>query len=357
MKGLVITYKGIEETAAIEIKELIKAHCIIEEGCIIFDFKKLSELFLLYFKSQSADRIMLLSGSFQFEERKDLFNKLGIFINKDISKNRFFQIPMNFKVECIRIGKHDFKSFGVEDKSREFIAQNTTHNITQKTYSDIPDNTTDIVYLIYIIENKCYIGIDFVGFDLYKRKYKVFAHPDSLRATIAYTLVRESGFRKNDIMVDPFLRDGVLAIEAAIYSFRYSFRLVKTPKIHCFTKSIKWLENSKKNATYAGVESMINFNKIEIDRMELKFDEESVDRIITYPLISKRLPLEDIYNEFFYQSFHILKKRGTLALICSNADILKKYSSRHNFVLTKQKYITIGSRLLNILVFKKNANL
>ena len=51
MKGLAITSKGIEDTAAAEIKELINAKCKTEESCVVFDFRKFEDLCLLCYKS------------------------------------------------------------------------------------------------------------------------------------------------------------------------------------------------------------------------------------------------------------------------------------------------------------------
>ena len=73
MKGLVITSKGIEDAAALEIKELISAECKAEEGCVIFDFKDYKDLCLLCYKSQSADRVLYLIGNFGFENFFDDF--------------------------------------------------------------------------------------------------------------------------------------------------------------------------------------------------------------------------------------------------------------------------------------------
>mgnify|MGYP001589637538 CR=1 FL=1 len=72
MKGLAITSKGIEETASIEIKQLINADCEVYNGCVIFNFKEFRDLCLLCYKSQSIDRALHLIGNFQFKNLNEV---------------------------------------------------------------------------------------------------------------------------------------------------------------------------------------------------------------------------------------------------------------------------------------------
>src|SRR3989344_6890400 len=221
MKGLAITSKGIEDTASTEIKELIRAECKIEEACIVFDFKKFEDLCLLCYKSQSVDRIVYLIGELEFHNFHEEFEK---FLKKaDIAG--WIKKYKNFKVECSRTGKHDFKSVDAETQFAKFILnkyKNEEPRFNLKEY--------DIIFFIYIINDKLYFGVDFAGFELNKRLYKIFLHPGSLRGTVAYALIRESGFQKKESMLDPFSRDGVVVIESAFYSNDFPVNYFKKDK-------------------------------------------------------------------------------------------------------------------------------
>src|SRR3989344_5646585 len=117
MKGLAITSKGIEDTASAEIKELIKAKCKIEESCVLFDFKKFEDLCLLCYKSQSVDRIIYLINEFKFH---DFHEEFGKFLDEaDFAE--WIKKYKNFKVECLRVGKHDFKSVDAETQFAKLI--------------------------------------------------------------------------------------------------------------------------------------------------------------------------------------------------------------------------------------------
>lgn len=370
MEGLVVTSKGIEETAFMEIKELINADCKAEEGCVIFDFKNLSDLCLLCYKCQSADRVICLIGSLEFKNFFGEFEKFILELNFD----EWLGKAKKFKVECIRSGLHDFKSVDVEKKAGEFIAKSKNKKVGIKDY--------EIIFLIYIVNNKCYFGIDFAGFELNKRDYKIFLHPSSLRGTIAYALVRESGFGKKEVMLDPFSRDGVISIEAAFYANDFPLKYYNKDKfaflklklgidfekffadidkkagkfktdIYSYDYLFKYVDYSKKNAKIAGVGKFINFSRVELEWLDVKFRKDSVDRIITNPPASKNSSMDKIYNEFFYQSKYILKKDGVVALISQMPDFVKRHAEKHDFTAIKEKDVWSGKQLLKIITFKK----
>ena len=345
MKGLVITSKGIEETASLEVKDLINANCKIEKGCVAFDFKNFRDLCLLCYKCQSADRVLYLIGSFEF---KNFFEDFEIFIKK-IEFDKWINESKKFKVECIREGTHGFNSVDVGTKTAKLILKKSkSKKIDMKNY--------EVIFLVYIIDDKCYFGVDFAGFELNKRAYKIFLHPNSLRGTIAYALVRGSGFEKKEVMLDPFSRDGVIAIEAAFYAadFPYNYykkdkfaflklkigidfekffgeadKKIKKPKagIYAYDHLFKYVDYSRKNAKIAGVDKHINFSRVELEWLDIKFKKESVGRIITNPPTSKNANLDRIYNEFFYQCGYILKNKGTVALITRIPDFVKGVKS------------------------------
>ena len=371
MKGLAITSKGIESIVAMEIKELINNNYKIEESCVIFDFKDFKDLCLLCYKALSVDRVIYLLDKFEF---KSFFEDLKIFIEK-LNFNEWLRYK-KFKIECIRLGTHNFKSIDAEEKATELIFKKSN----KKIKFDVKDY--EIIFLLYIVNNNCYFGIDFAGFELNKRSYKIFLHPNSLRGTIAYALVRECDFKKKDVMLDPFSRDGVIPIEAALYANNFPVNYYKRDKfaflklklnidfdglfknidkkinksktnIYSYDHLFKYVDYSKKNAKIAGVDKNINFSRVELEWLDIKFKKESVDSIVTNPPSSKNTNLGKIYNEFFYQAEYILKKNGLIALISKMPESIKKHAEKHNFIITKEKDVWSGEQQLKIMIFKK----
>ena len=371
MKGLVIASKGIEDIAALEVKELINAHCKVDECAAVFEFKDFEDLCLLCYKSQAADRVLYLAGSFAF---RNFFEELQKFV-EEIKFDEWVNKCRTFKVECTRIGQHGFKSVDAEAKVAEIL-------LKKHKGKKIDVRNPEIIFFAYIVGNKCYFGIDFAGFELNKRAYKIFLHPNSLRGTIAYALVRESGFGKKETMLDPFSRDGVVAIETAFYATgfplnyykkeKFAFlklglvdfeklfanidkKAIKKPKagLHSFDHLFKYVDYSRKNAKIAGIDKCINFSRVELEWLDIKFKKESVDTIITSLPSSKNANLDKIYNEFFYQSEFILKKKGAIALITKIPDFVKKHAEKHSFIVAGEKAVWSGEQMLSIIVFKK----
>ncbi len=371
MKGLAITSKGIEDIAALEIKGLIGAKCEIKETCAIFDFKKFEDLCLLCYKAQSVDRILYLLGDFEFDNFFiDFKNHIEALRFDDwINKSR------NFKVECTRLGTHNFKSVDAEEKAVQYIkSKNKNFRFNIKS--------PDIIFFAYIFGNKCYFGVDFAGLELNKRSYKIFLHSNSLRGTIAYALIKESGFEKENVMLDPFSRDGVISIEAALYAADFPVNYYKKdkfaflrlnlgidyekffrnidkkpgktkPQIYSFDHMFKFVDYSKKNAKIAGVDKQINFSRVELEWLDIKFKKESVDRIISGLPSSKNINLEKIHNEFFYQAEFILKRDGKIAIITKQPDFAKNKAEKYKFAVLKEKKVWSGEQPLSIVIFER----
>ena len=370
MKGLAITSKGIEDIAAAEIKELTGAKCKAEECAVSFEHRNFEDLCLLCYKCQSADRILHLIGEFEF---KNFFEELEIFIEK-IKLEEWISKCRKFRVECIRMGNHDFKSIDAEAKVAELFLKNKGKKLGMRD--------PDIIFFVYIVNSKCYFGVDFAGFELNKRAYKIFLHSNSLRGTIAYALVRESGFGKNETMLDPFSRDGVIIIEAALHAANFPLnyykkekfafsklnlidsdklfadadrKIARKPKakLYSFDYMFKHVGYSRKNAKIAGVDKQINFSRVELEWLDIKFRKEAVDRIVTNLPSSKNANLDKIYNEFFYQAEYILKRDGAVAVITKIPKFVIKHAEKHNFSAAKERHVWSGEQELSIIVFKK----
>ncbi len=225
MKGLIITNKGIEDIAALEVKELINAKGSVKESVVIFDVKKEEELYQLCYRAQSIGKVLLLYDYFEFNDKKTIINKIK---KLKLKKNN----KKTFKVSCKRIGEHDFSSQEIENEVGKLI----------DLKCDLIN--PDIIFCVYIYNNMCYFGVDVCGLDLSKRDYKIFSLPNSLKGTIAYALVRISGYKEGDIFLDPFCGSGEIAIEAARFAAKfptiyYEKQKLKFNKFELIDKKIK----------------------------------------------------------------------------------------------------------------------
>lgn len=386
MKGLAVCSKGTEDITALEVKELINSKAEIKDSCVTFNIKKLEDLCLLCYKAQSVDKIMLLFDHFDFKDNEELNKKTKAAIKK-IKLNDWLDKTTNFRVTCKRIDNENLSSEEIAANIGALIIEHIkkTKKYKQKVELDNPD----ITFLIFLNQNKAYFGIDFSGRDLNKREYKLFAHPASLRSTIAYSLLRIAELKAKEILLDPFCHSGEIPIEAALFTTgfavnyyskeKFSFskfklfkkfnftkffkdidkKIIKPKKslVSCFDPKITNLNAAKKNAKIAGINKFINFSRIDTEWLDVKQEKASIDKIVTHlpdlTRIANPKDIEKLYDQFFYQAEFILQKKGKVVLISRNGDLLKAAAGKYKFKVESEREVFSGKQGFLVLVFSK----
>lgn len=369
MKALAVTSKGIEDVASAEIKEVIGAKCKAGEGCVLLDAKDIKELCRLAYLTQSADRILLLLSSFRFDGVKDIPKKL-----KGLSVPDWV-LGRSFALECERVGEHDFTSADVQKGIAKLMKQSIKAELNFKS--------PGIMFFAYIASDNFYFGIDLSGFPLQKRQYKVYSQPNSLRGTIAYSLVRLSGYKKGEILLDPFVGDGMIAIEAVLYAAGMSanyynkdkfaflrYGLVKDKdkffksldkgkadslkgEVIGYDSMFKYVDYSRKNAKIAGVHDLLKLSRVETGWLDVKLQGKSIDRIATKLPSSIKDSSNKLLNEFFYQADFVLKDKGKISVITHYPEDVRNASQARVFKVESQRKVWSGKQELAILVLHK----
>ncbi len=361
MKGLGITIKGFEEISSKEVKELIKTDCKIEEHIVIFETKQ-KDLCKLAYMSQSLIKVIELLKQFKITDNiKEKVQKIDW---KKIIKDK------SFKVRCKRLGKHDFTSQEMQGQIGEYVLD--------KHKAKVCMDSPDLIIYLFINNENCYLGIDYCGFDLSKRDYKIFSHACSLNGAVAYGLIKYTGYNKKGFVLDPFSGIGTIPIETAFFSLNKSINFYKKDKfafnnfvdidLSKFDKENKHKDKiigydillrniaaSKKNAKIGGVNKTVGFSRIEVEWLDTKFKEHEVDFIITHPPIDSKIisekEIEKIYKEFFYQADYVLSKGGRIGILSTKDKLLKKCTDK--FKLEKETEVMQGKQKLKVLVFKR----
>ncbi|MBW3014990.1 methyltransferase [Candidatus Woesearchaeota archaeon] len=364
MKGLVITHKGFEDVCASEISELIKTKCEEGDSVVIFDVNQEVQLCDLCYNVQSAIKVMSLLADFEFSSFDDIVNKLKAVKIAGLLKKK------SFVVRCLREGDHSFNGRDVEAAIGELVHE--------KFKAKVDLENPDIILYVYIYDNHCYFGVDYSGFDLSKRSYKIFSSPRSLRGTIAYCLVRLSGFNKKKVLIDPFCNDGTIVIETGLYVSgfpvhyydRDKFAFLKLMKydfkepagivegqVNGSDPSLASIRAVSKNSKVAGVFKAIKTSRVDIEWLDTKFDKNSVDVVVTHPPIPSKIHKEEeikkIYREFFYQCEFILKEKGKIFVIAKRVDLLKQEGEKQSFKVCEEREVMTGSESLIVLGFVK----
>ncbi len=364
MKAVAVTIAGLEDITRMELSEIIGADSEVAlPSRVLFSVEDENDLAEFVYRARSIIKSYLLVAKFKFVDRNDVVEK--------ISNIKISYLKDSFVVRCERVGLHDFNSLEVEKAIGELIKRD------YKIRADL-DNPKTIVF-IDIIDNDCFVGIDFSGIRISRRYYRIKLLSSSINPVVAYSMLRYSGINENDFILDVFCRSGEIPIEAALFLNNIPNCYYVKDKLQ-FTKfiDIKFDDNienkklnivsmdcsqnsvraSEINAKIAFVNKFIRFTRLELDWLDTKFDKETVTKIITFPPYpSNSFPVklaEKFYNELFNQAKYILKKNGLITLLTPKKDMIEKYALMYKFTKVKEIELVMGKNKFNILVFQKD---
>ncbi|PIN92872.1 hypothetical protein COU54_05215 [Candidatus Pacearchaeota archaeon CG10_big_fil_rev_8_21_14_0_10_31_24] len=345
MEYIAVTLEGIEDIAQLEIKEITSANAeVIAPGRLKFTTTKDKVNKLIYI-TRSLNRVYEFHSSSNYKTIEDILNKLPK-----------IKILPPFKVKCHNVDS-ELKSTEVERRIGEYYF---------KQGNEVNLNEPKTIIIIELLNDLCIIGIDLTKKELRKRDYRIKLHNQSPNSLIAYAMIRLSGWNKKQTLLDPFAKDGTIAIEAASYALNiprgyYTENRIEGIKIskdklniHAFDSLLHNVRSCEVNAKLADVNKIINFSRIDIDWLDVKFEENSVDCIITSPPYASKdneKDIEKIFKQFFHQVNFILKKKGTLVILTNRPDLIQKYAT---LKLKKEITLTIGDMFLKVLIYKNN---
>lgn len=348
MEYIAYTVIGIEDIAIKEIEELTKAKAKqILPGRLLFscDEKKINELIYI---TKSLTKVCLYLSRFTFKSADDIENEL---------KKIKFPIKGTFAARCSRKGDHLFDS-----REIEILIGNTV----PKGFKVSLENPDTLIYAD-IEDNNCIISIELTRKELQKRDYRIKAHTQSVNPCVAYAMIRLSNWKKEEIFLDPFCKDGVIAIEAALYASNIPRGFFSNDgKIESIDKKISRDElkvfaydalmpnvrSTEINAKLASVNKQITFSRTELDWLETKFKKDSVDKIVTaVPSVKDEKERGKTYKEFFYQAEYIMKKKGIIVAAIHHPGVFREFAK--GFKAKEERKVTIGEYSYAVISFEK----
>lgn len=380
-----VCHEGFEDMALAEIAELIKSKGKAGRSIVSFSVKSKEDILKLIYLSQTLRKVCVSLASFSI--KKDPIKELGDAIKK-IDLSSYIEKDSAFRVYCRRIGEHDISSHDFAEEAGGFVIENVKKNLGFEPKVDL--EKAGVMIYLYVHGKDISIGLDLCPLDLAKRPYKIFSTANSLKGSIASSLLRLTGFSKGKTVVDPFCNDGVIPIEAGLMvNSRSSHRFTKdgleldrisffrdidvgevlnglddigtATKVKAFgyAPQLHHLTNAKKNAKIADVHKLIELSKVDVEWLDTKFDKGKVDMIVTRPPeASQRVKEQDvskIIKELFYQSDYVLKKGGRLGLLSNSLGLMGKWADHYDFKKIEERKVWQGKMELHALVYEKKA--
>lgn len=361
-----VVNRGMEAVCVAELLEHGCSDIQEEDGVVLFSVSDVQEVCVLCYTLQSVTRVLLLLSEFS-----DVFEVEKISFDSFIAKDTTFGV--------------DYLKINDAEDARELVGA-LGEIVQQKTSAKVNLSQPDIPFLCVITKDANYFGIDFAGDDLGKRDYRIFLGHDALKGNVAFGLLEWAGVDSKKTLLDPFCRSGTIAIEAALFVTQRSphffsknkFAFLKfwflkdiedifaridaqqksvENKILCLDPSFQNVSAAKKNAKIAGVLDVLEFSRTDVEWLDIKFEQKSIDLVVTFPPQVSKLgdmkKLTKTYDWFFRQCASLLKKNGRIVLVSKQVSekLLTEYANKYQFSLQGKHVFFQGSEELFALVF------
>lgn len=365
MKILALTHEHLEDVAAKEMAAILSVKPTEKKGAVVADVYSFESAAKYCYAARSVRKVLWLVEEMKVKCYADL-GKIS-----DLSRNEINNLTKG-KTFAVRasLDNTDLDTSEVCE-----LAANALHLDAKVNLSN-----PDVQVFLYINGTSCYLGIDLTGIDIAKRDYRIFTYRDVIKPNVCFAVLMIAGYKKGEVILDPFCGSGTALIEAALFQQDKSPNFYQKDKLafqrfHPIDLSIfdklsepegaiigtdkeaRYISAAKKNAKIAGVEKSLQFSRTEAEWLETKYPEASMDRIITHPPNlthqTNQANLEKVYHELFFQAEFLLKKSGTVTLITKTLDLLKKAAEKNKFKVQDERTLAIGNDLYSICTFKR----
>ena len=302
-----ITIEGIEDIAAEEVKGRV-----IGKKRVVFAKEKKE-----YVTMNTVLKIIK-------QERIKTFNEVI-----ECCKNIKYTIDESFVIDCTREGDHAFRSVDVEKEISAVLIQ-------QGQKRDYKHAKTKI--RIDICDDLCTVGYC-VADRLCRREYRVKINNQSVTGCLAAACVKAARVKKQDVVVDPFCKDGVIAIEAARLGIK---------KVYAFDAEKNNVRYAKANIHMARVK--IDLQNKDITWLETNFKEKEINKIITNAFIGhyEETKCKEV-QEMFRQAEGLVKE--SIIVLTNKPERIKKMSK--TFVLKEERQLKSGEMKYALLTYAR----
>ena len=246
------------------------------------------------------------------------------------------------------------------EEIEKILNRNIDHNMVEKKnriliYTNLDfEERLNLLFNSRTIDNILYIKKDKYKYlllkNLYERRYQL-KKIEKLKSTLVNKIIYYSDIKENEEILN-IMDDGSFSIEQGIYikdilpifwrrkeiskyiDYFEKYMNIKKKvniKIYCVNKDKNKLLLIERNSENALVNDIILFRRLDIEWLDLKFKEGSIDKIFTFRIKKgSELNIKDKY--IFYHSNKLLKDNGKLYILLYNYDYKKILDSITNYI-------------------------
>ena len=206
------TSRGLEDVAAGEVRGLLG--CNVREGVgRVFFEAGLDAIPKLNLHSRTIHKVLLLLCRGSFETLNDVYA-----MAKRVDYTEFVDPERSFAVRAERSGVHPFTSMDVAASVGQAVIDSYMEATGRRLRVNL--DQPDVEFLCLVRGSEFVMGLNTTGASLHRRHYRVYDHPAALKTTIASAMIKLSGWKPSEPLLDPLCGGATIPIEAALIARR-----------------------------------------------------------------------------------------------------------------------------------------
>jgi len=387
MKAILTTCWGLEGVVADEVEEKLKRKAELNpfgfKGRLAIPIESIEEAVVASYSLRTIHRCMLLIHSFKIRTDEggleDIYE--GV---KEAEFTRFLSPDVSFAIRSERKGEHGFISPQIAASAGQAVIDKVMEKSGYRQRVNLDD--PDVSIRVDVSKDNCMICLDMVGGEsMHRRGWRRYDHPASLKGSIASALVRISGWRGEEVILDPLCGSGTIPIEAAHaamnlppgYFRKDDLAFMRLPfKKEVFSQviaqvdgQIRWdvglhihgselferhVEGAILNVRSAGVEDKVKIHHHDVSKLTELFRPGSVDVIVTNPPYGVRIAdvkrAAEVHRSLLRSGFEVLKEGGRMVLVTTHKGLI--FNTAENFGFKIEESFPICNGNLWIRAFK-----
>lgn len=366
------TVTGLEDVAAKEVESIIGCKAKEDIGKVFFECE-IRDVVLLNFASRSLHRIFLLLERGTVSSLED-----AIRLARGVDYDGLILPSQSFAVRAEKHGEHALKSPEVAAAVGRGVIE--SYLASKKVRLTVNLDEPDVELYAILRNDELLIGLNTTGRSLHRRFYVVFHHRAALMPTIAYSMVFLSGWKPDEVLLDPMCGGCTIPIEAALVargvapgirksdialeklcfvekemveSVRRELLSKETKvmaKIFGIDASPRSVEGAMANVAKANVSDTVSISLGDALKLA-NYIREPPDHIITNPPYGIRMGVKDL-GKFYERLLMSIKQSApyaTTTMITGKPSLLKKAAEVTGMQTVEVKRLLYGSIQASII--------
>lgn len=244
-----------------------------------------------------------------------------------------------FRVTATRVGTHDFTS--------DDVARMAGAGVIDRSGNPVNLTQPEVTVRVDVVDDACSVGIQVTDKALSLRHGHAYRQRVSLRATVAYAMLRMSGLsRRPRLIADPFMGSGTLLLEAgAVFPEAALFGGDK------FDRPAEGAQRNLEDAGLMGRTRIVQGDARDLDQV---LEPGSVDLIVSNPpfgvQLGQRMNFFAFYLRWLQASRTVLSDDGRLVALVHKQDAFRAACNRAGYRILATRVVETANLFVAIFV-------